>query len=142
MTAAYLLKRTGKRVCLLERDRSAGWTPGTRPRISRTSPTCGCTSWSERSGDDACPGRLGGGAAAINQIDEIVRGEEIDCEFRRVPGYLHAALGGCEKDESAALCQRTPELARSWALRRRLPGVGAACRQAGVRFANQAKFHP
>src|SRR5262249_55516070 len=78
--------------------------------------------------------------AAINSIEAIAREEEVDCEFRRIPGYLHASLTG-PGDESRVL--------RSEAGIDRGLGIDATYVSSvpqlgvpGVRYSNQAKFHP
>jgi len=81
------------------------------------------------------------GRAAIEQIEENVRAEALDCDFVRVPGHLHAPLGHSTDDQRKNL-KRDAELA--WELGfdalylEEVPFV----RTPGVRFANQAKFHP
>ncbi len=86
LTAAYLLQQSGKNVCLLERDRQGqgdtAWTTAhltavTDLRISKLV---------SRFGEGATNTAWNGGAAAINQIEQIADTERIDCEFRRVPG--------------------------------------------------------
>jgi glycine/D-amino acid oxidase-like deaminating enzyme/Rieske Fe-S protein len=140
MTAAYLLKRAGKRVCLLERERigavdtgntTAHLTQVTDLRLSKLAKTFG---------DNAARLAWDAGAAAINTIEEIVNAENIDCDFRRVPGFLHAALKG-KRDESAAL-EDEAELARQLGFDATfLPSVPYFDKP-GIRFANQARFHP
>src|SRR5207302_8909906 len=66
--------------------------------------------------------------------------ENIDCEFRRIPGFLHAALKGTQ-DESRGLeadCTSAKELGFEASFLSSVPFVG----KPGVCFANQAKFHP
>ena len=43
------------------------------------------------------------GAAAIDEIEAIVVREAIDCEFARVPGYLHAPIDCDSKDDNQDL---------------------------------------
>ncbi len=78
--------------------------------------------------------------AAVDRIEQIVRDEGIDCDFRRVDGYLF--LGGAETedvlDEELAAAQRAG-LAGVQKLPR-IPGVpwsSGPC----LRFPNQGQFH-
>src|SRR5207247_7183769 len=81
------------------------------------------------------------GRAAIDQIATNIRDERIKCDFRWVPGYLHAPLGEQRKNERELLA-RDAELANEF-------GFSAAFLESvpsfpvpGVRFDHQAKFHP
>ena len=61
-------------------------------------------------GEDAASLVWEAGAVAINSIESIVAEERIDCDFCRVPGYLHAELLG-DKEERPSL-KRDAELAQ------------------------------
>jgi glycine/D-amino acid oxidase-like deaminating enzyme/nitrite reductase/ring-hydroxylating ferredoxin subunit len=81
------------------------------------------------------------GAAAIDEIERMVSEEEIDCEFTRVPAYVHARVGGSPKKEAPLLKKEADVAAKL--------GFDAAYVESApyfdlpaVRFANQAKFHP
>src|SRR5206468_3016675 len=82
------------------------------------------------------------GVAALDQIAEIASKLKIDCEFKWVPGYLHASLreetakkdrDSLEEDAKLAI-----ELGFDAQFEERVPYAN----RPGVRFANQAKFHP
>ena len=45
-------------------------------------------------GADGARGAAESHGAAISRIEEIVRSEQIDCDFKRVPGYLFLHEGG------------------------------------------------
>jgi glycine/D-amino acid oxidase-like deaminating enzyme/nitrite reductase/ring-hydroxylating ferredoxin subunit len=90
ITAAYLLKKAGKRVVLLERHRclqadtghtTAHLTCVTDTRLSELVKSFGA--------DHACA-TWDAGLAAIAQIDGVARTEAIECAFAWVPGFLHA----------------------------------------------------
>src|SRR5688572_5634333 len=89
ITTAYLLKQAGRSVALLERDRLA--------RVDTGSTTAHVTAVTDLSreetvktfGRDAARAVWDAGAAAIDQIVSTIRAEDIACEFRWVPGYLH-----------------------------------------------------
>jgi len=142
ITAAYLLKKAGARVALLEQGRCAEADTGhttahltfvTDMRlhevVKKFGKECGRAFW------DA-------GAAGIDQIYDIVRDEEIDCEFKWVPGYLHASLherGGAKDRDSL---QRDAELAQQLGFCGEFMEAVPYCNKPGVKFPNQAKFHP
>jgi glycine/D-amino acid oxidase-like deaminating enzyme/nitrite reductase/ring-hydroxylating ferredoxin subunit len=79
-------------------------------------------------------------AAAIDWIGSVARDEGIDCDFRRVNGYLFLA-----PEHDASLLEREMEAARraglqvEWLDHAPVPGgdVGP-----GLAFANQGEFHP
>jgi glycine/D-amino acid oxidase-like deaminating enzyme/nitrite reductase/ring-hydroxylating ferredoxin subunit len=79
-------------------------------------------------------------AAAIDWIEQVARTEAIDCDFRRVNGYLFLGpsddAGHLEREMEAA---RRAGLQVEWLDRAPVPGcdVGPA-----LAFANQAEFHP
>jgi glycine/D-amino acid oxidase-like deaminating enzyme/nitrite reductase/ring-hydroxylating ferredoxin subunit len=140
VTAAYLLKQAGKKVCLLERDRlgyvdtgltTAHLTYVTDLRISKLV---------RLFGEDAASLVLEAGATAIDAIESIVGEVEADCEFRRVPGYLHAALAG-EKDERREL-EKEAELTRKLGFPVRYTAAVPFLKRPGIQFPDQAKFHP
>lgn len=81
------------------------------------------------------------GAAAIDQIEANVEREKVDCEFTRVPGYLHAPIEGDGKIDTAKFqvdARLADEFGFDAAYLSEVPFMG----RPGVRFSNQAKFHP
>jgi glycine/D-amino acid oxidase-like deaminating enzyme/nitrite reductase/ring-hydroxylating ferredoxin subunit len=80
-------------------------------------------------------------AAALDRIEEIQRGEAVDCDFARLDGYLFAAspddLSTLEEEIDA--CERVGFQGVSWVdgAPGSIPGFGR-----GLRFPNQARFHP
>jgi glycine/D-amino acid oxidase-like deaminating enzyme/nitrite reductase/ring-hydroxylating ferredoxin subunit len=143
LTAAYLLKRSGKRVCVLDRDRlGSGDTCRTTAHLTVVA-DLRLTQMASLFGKDRARAVWQGGAAAINTIERIVQAERIDCQFQRVPAYLHAALGDgkSERDEQRELetdCETANELGFAASLVDSVP----LFEKVGVRFPNQAKFHP
>lgn len=137
MTAAYLLKKAGKRVCVLERDRlgegdtghtTAHLTYVTDHRLSELVDTFGETgaamAWQA-------------GSDAMERIDVIVRSERIDCDFVRVPGFLFAADDSQEEAESLRNeAQEAAKLGFRCEYLSAVPYFG----RAGIRFGRQAKF--
>src|SRR6188768_1866333 len=85
ITAAYLLKLAGKRVALVERGRCAGADTGhTTAHLTCVLDTP-LADLVKRFGDDHATAAWDAGLAAIAEIDEIARREEISCGFAWVP---------------------------------------------------------
>jgi glycine/D-amino acid oxidase-like deaminating enzyme/nitrite reductase/ring-hydroxylating ferredoxin subunit len=141
ITTAYLMKRAGLTVALIERERFA--------RIDTGHTTAHLTSVTDLRlhqliktfGKEAARAVWDAGGAAIDQIVTSIRAEDIKCDFRWVPGYLHSPFGEPvdkyvkelrgEADAAAELniqgnyCERIPAFS--------VPGV---------KFSHQAIFHP
>lgn len=78
--------------------------------------------------------------AAVNRIEAICRDENIDCQFRRLDGYLVPTEEGPKSDlqEEYEVCRRIGVEAE-WADRAPVPGLDTGrC----LRFPNQGRFHP
>lgn len=141
ITAAYLFKKAGAKVALLERARCAAADTGhttahltyvTDKRIGELVKSFG---------RDGAKSFWEAGAAAIDQIYHLAAASGADCEFKWTPGYLHAAWDGEESQERQSL-ERDAQLARELGFDARfVPSVPWA-KRCGVRFENQAKFHP
>ena len=100
ITAAYLLKKAGKSVALLERHRclqaDTGHTTAHLTCVTDTRLSALARSF----GADHARATWDAGLAAIAQIDGIVRTEAIECGFAWVPGYLHAPHAGASTSAS------------------------------------------
>jgi glycine/D-amino acid oxidase-like deaminating enzyme/nitrite reductase/ring-hydroxylating ferredoxin subunit len=141
IVTAYLLQKAGLSVALLERERLAARDSGhttahlthvTDARLHELVKDFGC---------DHARAVWDAGAAAIDEIERVVREENIECEFSRVPGYLHAPVSGGQTDERPKL-KKDAKLANEFGLSAayldRVPFINTP----GVRFSDQAKFHP
>src|SRR5262245_9030848 len=103
ITAAYLLKRAGHSVVLLDRGRCAAVDTGhTTAHL-----TCVTDQRLHRLvahfGRKRAQATWEAGAAAIDQIAANVRTEEMDAEFEWVPGYLYAAIERNDEPERRSL---------------------------------------
>jgi glycine/D-amino acid oxidase-like deaminating enzyme/nitrite reductase/ring-hydroxylating ferredoxin subunit len=141
ITAAYFLKKKGVKVALLERNRfgccdtghtTAHLTYVTDERLHHLVKVFGT---------DAAKSFWEAGMAAIDMIHDNVRELKIDCEFKWVPGFLHASLDGENKNEYASL-EKDFEAARGMGFEAALVEEVPYANGPGVRFAHQAKFHP
>jgi glycine/D-amino acid oxidase-like deaminating enzyme/nitrite reductase/ring-hydroxylating ferredoxin subunit len=78
--------------------------------------------------------------AAVNRIEAICHEENIDCQFRRLDGFLVPTEEGDTADlqEEFDVCQRIG-VEVEWADRAPVPGLDTGrC----LRFPNQGRFHP
>jgi len=144
ITTAYLLRQEGASVALLERGSVAtGDTGKTTAHLTYVTDT--------RFGQlVACFGMQvakavwQAGASAIERIASIAAQTGVDCDFRRVPGYLHgplsADLNACAA-EARQLRQDAVRLKQCGFSVEYLDSV-AIMDQPGIRFENQAYFHP
>jgi len=79
--------------------------------------------------------------AAIDSIEDIVRREQIECDFERLPGYLFAAPGDSpdELEREYQACHAAGLTDVAWVDQAPIEGF-----QTGrcLRFPHQAQFHP
>lgn len=140
LTAGYLLKQSGLKVVVLEKGSlgqgeishtTAHLTYVTDHRLSNlvddVGPHAARETWSA-------------GRAAIDRIESIVGELNIDCEFERVPGYLHAPWSSNDDDRS--MLQRDARYAHGFGFDAEFVESAPFVDRPGIRFAEQAKFHP
>lgn len=142
ITAAYLLRKAGRSVALLERGRFAGVNTGhTTAHLTQVTDQR-LNEMVSRFGRDHAQAAWDAGRAAIERIHDTIHTEKIDCDFTWVPGYLHApqgqsqdakVLSGLEEDAKLA-----NELDFDAQFLNSVPFIGTP----GVRFPNQARFNP
>ena len=141
ITAAFLLKKAGFKVALVERDRCAsGDTRHTTAHLTHVT-DLRLHQLVNRFGNDHARAAWDAGRAAIHQIHELVTQQELDCEFAWVPAYLHAPRGKRTKSATTALkrdAQLAAELGFEGQYVDSVPFIDAP----GVCFANQAKIQP
>lgn len=137
---AYLLKQAGLRVALIERDRCAQVNTGNSTSHLTYVTDLRLEQLIDRHGRDHAQAVWDAGLAAINLIQEIVSTENIDCEFMRIPGYIHSSIVG-DKDESQDL-QDEVNLAQELGFPAEFISEVPVFGREGIRYPNQAKFHP
>jgi glycine/D-amino acid oxidase-like deaminating enzyme/nitrite reductase/ring-hydroxylating ferredoxin subunit len=141
VSTAYLLRRAGLSVALIERERIGHIDTGHTTAHLTSVTDMRLHQLVDNFGTDHARAVWDAGAAAIEQIEEISTRENIPCEFTRVPGYLHAPLaGGTEKDREKLRddARLANEFGFDAAYLDSVPQMGTP----GVRFSDQAKFHP
>jgi glycine/D-amino acid oxidase-like deaminating enzyme/nitrite reductase/ring-hydroxylating ferredoxin subunit len=141
LTAAYLLKRSGQRVAVIDRRRCGGVDSA----LTTAHVTCvtdlDLTELVRHVGRDHAWAAWDAGLAAIQQLDSIIEREGIDCEWTWVNGYKHAPAGEVT-DRVRQQLQEEASIAKELGFEARfvdaVPFVGTP----GVEYGGQAKFHP
>lgn len=141
VTTAYLLRKAGLTVALTERARVARVDTGHTTAHLTAVTDMRLYELVETFGRDHARAVWDAGAAAIDQVEEIIKREQIDCEFTRVPGYLHAPVEG-EGETSLEKFQEDARLANEFGFDASYLDHVPHMQRPGVRFADQAKFHP
>jgi glycine/D-amino acid oxidase-like deaminating enzyme/nitrite reductase/ring-hydroxylating ferredoxin subunit len=141
ITTAYLLKKTGLSVALIERERVASIDTGHTTAHLTYITDVALQELTHNFGNDHAQAAWDAGAAAIDEIERIVREEGIECEFTRVPAYVHVRVGGSAKKEASSL-KKEANLAAKLGFDAVYLESAPYYNLPAVRFANQAKFHP
>jgi glycine/D-amino acid oxidase-like deaminating enzyme/nitrite reductase/ring-hydroxylating ferredoxin subunit len=140
VTTAYLLKKAGKSVALFERDSRGEVNTGhTTAHVTHVT-DLRLSEAVSRFGRDHAEAAWDAGVAAIQQLEDIVRDEGIDCDFARVPGFLCASIE-TDQDQRQQL-QADAELAAEMGFSATYLDMTPLLNRPGIRFANQARFHP
>jgi glycine/D-amino acid oxidase-like deaminating enzyme/nitrite reductase/ring-hydroxylating ferredoxin subunit len=141
ITTAYLLKKAGSTVALIERERVASIDTGHTTAHLTYVTDVQLQELARNFGKDHAQATWDAGAAAIDEIETIVEGEGIECEFSRVPAYLHTPVGASSKKEASCL-KKEADLAAKLGFDAAYLSSAPYFNLPAVRFANQAKFHP
>jgi glycine/D-amino acid oxidase-like deaminating enzyme/nitrite reductase/ring-hydroxylating ferredoxin subunit len=143
ITAAWLLKREGAKVALLDRQRCAAADTGRTTAHLTYVTDERLHTLVKNFGKDAARAFWEAGAAAIDQIHDIVTSTSTSkkAEFKWVPGYLFGRLSGSDKKDRASL-EKDAKLARDLGFDAEFVEQTPFVNRPGVRFAHQAKFHP
>jgi glycine/D-amino acid oxidase-like deaminating enzyme/nitrite reductase/ring-hydroxylating ferredoxin subunit len=140
ITAAYLLKKAGCKVALIERGRCGGFD------TSNTTAHLTCVTdarlhkLASRFGEDTARLVWDSGRAAIDQIFNIIREEKIRCDFAWVPAYLYAAEPKSQSDKNEL--QKDAALANKFGFPSEITETVPLVKRYGVKFLHQAKFNP
>jgi glycine/D-amino acid oxidase-like deaminating enzyme/nitrite reductase/ring-hydroxylating ferredoxin subunit len=141
LTAAYLLKRAGRTVAVIDRQRCGGVDSmhTTAHLTCVTDPDL--TTLVKDFGRDHARAAWDAGLAALVEIDTIVSRERIDCNFEWVRGYKFAALTASAEEEGPRLRQEAAAATELGFDARYVDSVPFFNRP-GVEFEGQARFHP
>jgi glycine/D-amino acid oxidase-like deaminating enzyme/nitrite reductase/ring-hydroxylating ferredoxin subunit len=145
ITAAYLLKRAGLNVALVEKDRClSGETSHTTAHLTCVTDEP-LSSLVQHLGREHAQAVWDAQLAAIDTIDRTVWREQIKCQFDWVPGYLFnpsADTGRPDQEKNALDLEKEAELANELGFDAKLVSAVPFVKRPAVRFENQAKFHP
>ena len=141
ITTAYLLKKAGSTVALIERERVASIDTGHTTAHLTYVTDVQLQELARNFGNDHAQAAWDAGAAAIDEIERIVEEEGSDCEFTRVPAYLHVRVDASSKKEASSL-KKEADLAAKLGFDAAYLNSAPYFNLPAVRFANQAKFHP
>lgn len=141
ITTAYLLKKAGLSVALVERGRcGSGETHCTTAHLTYVTDKR-LTQLISAFGRDHAQAIWHAGDAALLQLEDIISRESIECDFQWVPGYLHESLLREPDDEWGMLHKEALQAAELDFSADFLDSVPIVNRP-GIRFADQAQFHP
>ena len=141
LTTAYLLTSAGKSVALIERGRCAEIdTAHTTAHLTMVTDTR-LNELVGRFGRSHAQAVWDAGRAAIDQIERIVDEHAIECSFEGVEGYLHAPAEEPDAEQVDSL-KEDANLARELGFSAEFVDDVPLMSGPGVRFADQARFHP
>jgi glycine/D-amino acid oxidase-like deaminating enzyme/nitrite reductase/ring-hydroxylating ferredoxin subunit len=141
ITAAYLCQKSGLTFALIERDRLARVDTGHTTAHLTSVTDLRLFEIAETFGQEQARTVWDAGGAAIDQIVNNIRTENISCDFKWLPGYLHAPdarPNARTVDELLKEAGQARELHIPAEFVSATPFFGGA----GVRFPDQAIFHP
>jgi glycine/D-amino acid oxidase-like deaminating enzyme len=145
LAATYFLALRGKRVALFEKDRLGTHDTGHTTAHLAYVTDARLRELCRRFSDESVQLVWHAGATAIDTIEQIAQRERIDCDFHRVPGYLHASLmhrrSADDRQEEREL-QEDAELAHKLGFEAARISHVPVFDRPGIRFADQALFHP
>ncbi len=143
ITAAYLLKRAGCNVALVERDRCLSHeTSYTTAHLTCVTDKL-LSTLADNFGKNHAQAVWDAQLAAIDTIDRIVWREQIKCQFEWVPAYLfNPAAGASRAGQKSIDLSQEADVARELGFDAQLVESVPIFRRPGVRFENQAKIHP
>lgn len=142
ITAAYLLKRAGKRVAVFERDRiGSGDTGNTTAHLTVQTDTR-VTELAKQFGESAARLAWRAGATAIDLIESNVAERGIACGFQRVPGFLCAPFFQHEPASERDALRDDATLAARLGFPARFVESGPVTGRAALALADQALFDP
>lgn len=139
LTAAYLLKKAGKKVAVIEKSRIAtgesGQTTSHTTEVIDSRYETLISHFGKRGAATAAESSR----AAIQFIENTARELKIDCEFKRVPAYLYAESKRDVRELKRELeAMRRSGIDAQWVDAVPIPVMA----QGAIRVEGQAQFHP
>lgn len=140
IAAAAMMKRSGLKVALLERDRfGAADTAHTSAHLTHVTDLRVAQLY-RKLGKDHAAAVWDAGLASIQWIESTAHREGIRCDYARIPGFIAASLAG-GKDERDELREEA-KLARELGFDASYVEATPLFERPGIRFPNQARIHP
>ncbi len=141
MTTAYLLARAGRAVVVIDDGPIGGGETGRTTAHITAALDDRYVEIEKMHGEGGAQIAAESHTAAINRIESIIALEDIDCDFRRVDGYLF--LGGKDKKDELEEELRAAQRAglADVQLVERAP-IDSFDTGVALRFPRQAQFHP
>src|SRR3954469_10135538 len=141
LSTAYELACRGQKVIVLDRGRIAGgMTSRTSAHLTSQSDD-GFKTVIQTRGLDGAKAFYESHAAAIDRIEAIAQEERIECNFRRVNGYLFPAIGTDPAEELTPEFEATKRVGMPIERHTGLPFEGLE-KVRSLRYPNLATFHP
>jgi glycine/D-amino acid oxidase-like deaminating enzyme/nitrite reductase/ring-hydroxylating ferredoxin subunit len=140
LSTAYELARLGRSVIVIDRGQiGRGMTARTTAHLASELDDY-YFKLIEVHGEDQARRYHESQVAAINRIEAVCRDEAIDCQFRRLDGYLiPSEEGGIELLQQEFEACRAIGVDVDWIDRAPVPGLDTG---RALRFPNQGRFHP
>ncbi|MBC7366226.1 MAG: FAD-dependent oxidoreductase [Undibacterium sp.] len=142
ITAAYLAKRAGKKVALIERARCASIDTGHTTAHLTAVTDLRLHELVKIFGKDVARATWDAGVAGIDQIAANIRRENIACDFHWVPGYLHHPAGVDASTDEIGRLKEDAEIATELEIAAEFESRVPAFGMPGVKFRHQALFNP
>lgn len=140
ITAAYLAKKAGKKVALLERDRCLQVDTGHTTAHLTALPDLWLSEIEKNFSKDVSLAVWDAGQAAIDQIVSIIRAEDIRCDFQWVPGFLHAP--SISDEQAVKDLHEEFNTAQSLGIESAFVEKCPLFSAPAIKFPHQALFHP
>ena len=142
VTAAYLLKKAGKTVALIDRRRFASVDTGHTTAHVTYVTDLRLTDLDKTFGREHAQAVWDAGRAALLEIDAIVDRERIDCDFTWTNGWLHSPWQAPQDDEAIEMLRGEARLAAALGFEARFVDRAPFVDRPAVEFEGQALFHP
>lgn len=141
LTTAYLLAKSGQNVVVLDRERLGLGESGLTSAHLASALDDGFNYLRKEHGMEGLKLAIESHARAIDLIEQIARNEEIECEFKRVNGYLFL-----DPEHKVEYLMSELEIAQQagFPTAKLLPRSPSRIFDSGpcIEFPNQAQFHP
>lgn len=141
LTAAYLLKREGLSVAVLEKDQCGCGATGQSTAHVTAVPEARLRPLVDQFGADSTQMIWEAGFSALARIRSIVRDERINCRFGWVPAYLYASPLHNVAAARAEMAEDV-DIANALGIDARIVDVVPGINRPGVAFDSQARLHP